>query len=201
MDSLPARLSQTTPTAVDGTWQRHVAARFADTALAGRSANGRWGTEGSYPVLYLGRPTDSVTVEAYRHLVDPVVSDNGPMPPIRPRALITCDVSVTEILDLRPATNRSLAGITPAELQSETFDRAAYAACQNISAAAHQLGYHGIIAPAATRMGETLALFTDLLTDAEQPVLTGTAMWVQLPPDPRNPPAAQGFTGHQMMHA
>jgi hypothetical protein len=186
MDSLPARLAQASPTGVGGTWQRHVAARFADNALAGRSANGRWGTEGSYPVLYLGRPTDSVAVEAYRHLVDPVVADDGPVPPIRPRALITCKVSVIEILDLRSATNRALAGVTPAQLQSETFDRAAYSDCQNVSAVAHQLGYHGIIAPAATKMGETLALFTDLLADAEQPVLTDTEMWVQLPPDPRN---------------
>lgn len=187
MDSLPARLAQATPAGVDGVWQRHVAARFADAALAGRSADGRWGTEGGYPVLYLGRPTDSVAVEAYRHLVDPVATD-GPVPPIRPRALITCEVSVTEILDLRSSTNRVLADLTPAQLRSETFDRPAYTACQNVSAAAHQLGYHGIIAPAATKIGETLVLFTDLLPTAEQPQLTATEMWVQLPPDPRNRP-------------
>jgi hypothetical protein len=188
MDSLPARLAQASPIGIDGTWQRHVAVRFADTGLAGRSANGRWGTEGSYPVLYLGKPTDSVAVEAYRHLIDPVVADSGPVPQIRPRALITCAVSVTVILDLRSATNRALARITPAELQSETSNKAAYAACQNVSAAAHQLGFHGIVAPAATKIGETLALFSDALPDAEKPVLTGTDMWVQLPPDPRNHP-------------
>jgi hypothetical protein len=95
---------------------------------------------------------------------------------------------VTKALDLRTATNRALASMAPAQLESETSDRAAYADCQNVSAAAHQLGYHGIIAPAATKMGETLALFTDVLTDAEQPVRTGTEMWVQLPPDPRKHP-------------
>jgi hypothetical protein len=187
MDSLPARLSQATPANIDGVWQRHVAARFAATALAGRSAEGRWGTEGSYPVLYLGRPTDSVAVEAYRHLVDPVVVDDGPAPPIAPRALITCELTVTEILDLRTAATRVLAGLTLAQLQSETSDIAAYAACQNVSAAAHQLGYHGIITPAATKMGETLVLFCDLLTAVERPRLTATEMWVELPPDPRRP--------------
>ncbi|MGY4646232.1 RES family NAD+ phosphorylase [Mycobacterium sp. URHB0021] len=186
MDSLPARLSQATPAEVDGTWQRHVAARFADTALMGRSANGRWGAEGGFPVLYLGRPTDSVTVEAYRHLIDPLIADDDvPLPPIRPRALITCEVSVKEILDLRSSTNRALAGITPAQLESETSDRAAYAACQNVSAAAHQLGFHGIVTPAATKLGQTLVLFTDLLPTEEQPVRTAMEMWVQLPPDPR----------------
>lgn len=185
MDSLPARLSQATPVSIDGVWQRHVAARFAATALAGRSAEGRWGTEGGYPVLYLGKPTNSVAVEAYRRLIDPVIVDDGPAPSVAPRALITCELVVTEILDLRTAASRVLAGLTLAQLQSETSDTAAYAACQNVSAAAHQLGYHGIIAPAATKMGETLVLFTDVLTATEQPRLTATEMWVQLPPDPR----------------
>lgn len=187
MDSLPARLAQATPASIEGTWQRHVAARFADTALEGRSANGRWGTEEGFPVIYLGRPTDSVTVEAYRHLIDPVVTDDAPGPPIRPRVLVTCEVSVTEIFDLRSPTNRTLAGITLAQLESPTSDRAAYAACQNVSAAAHQLGFHGIVTPAATKLGETLVLFTDLLTTKEKPIRTATEMWVQLPPDPRKP--------------
>lgn len=188
MDNLPARLAQASVIKVDGTWQRHVAARFVATALDGRSATGRWGTEAGYPVLYLGRPTDSVTVEAYRHLIDPLVTDPGqPSPPIRPRALITCTVSVTTILDLRSAATRTIVGITPEQLQSDTNDKAAYAACQNISAAAHQLGYHGLIAPAATKLGETLVLFTDLLPPEEQPIATHEEMWMALPPDPRNP--------------
>jgi hypothetical protein len=188
MDNLPARLAQASPVDVDGTWQRHVAARFTATALAGRSATGRWGTEGSYPVLYLGRPTDSVAVEAYRHLIDPLVTDPGqPMPQIRPRALVTCTVDVTNILDLRSAATRTLARITPNQLQSDTTDKAAYGVCQNISAAAHQLGYHGLVTPAATKLGETLVLFTDLLPTEEQPVMTDEQMWTELPPDPRNP--------------
>jgi hypothetical protein len=121
-------------------------------------------------------------------LIDPVVTDaDVPLPSIRPRVLITCEVSVTELLDLRSSTNRTLAGITPAQLESQTSDRAAYAACQNVSAAAHQLGFHGIVTPAATKLGQTLVLFSDLLTAEEQPVRTATEMWVQLPPDPRKP--------------
>jgi RES domain len=188
MDSLPSRLAQATPTSIKGTWQRHVGARFAATGLAGRSAGARWGTEGGYPVLYLGQPTKSVTVEAYRHLVDPVVADDGLPPPIGPRVLITCEVAVNEILDLRTAGNRTLADLTLSQMQCATSDKAAYVACQNVSAAAHQLGFHGIVAPAATKLGETLALFTDLITPKEMPVQTASEMWVQLPPDPRNPP-------------
>src|SRR5580693_81452 len=88
----------------------HVPAKYLANALAGRSATGRWGTEGGFPVLYLGRPTDSVVVEAYRHLIDPITDD--PVPPISPRALITCDMSVSMILDLRSAANRAAANLT-----------------------------------------------------------------------------------------
>jgi RES domain-containing protein len=159
-----------------------MATRGGVFSAQGRSAQGRWGVEDSYPVLYLGKPIDSVIVEGYRHLIDPV---DGPPPPIRPRMLITCEVSVSEILDLRLAANRVLVGLTMQQLQSETYDRDAYRTCQNMSAAAHQLGYHGLVAPAATRLGETLALFTDRLPHEERPVRTRAEMWVELPPDPR----------------
>src|SRR5262245_39137425 len=124
MDSLPARLAQVTPISVAGTWQRHVPAKYSANALAGRSATGPWGTEGGFQVLYLGRPTSSVVVEAYRHLIDPIA--DRPVPPISPRALITCDVSVSMILDLRSAANRVSADLTSEQMHSATHDRASY---------------------------------------------------------------------------
>lgn len=186
MDSLPARLAQATPTSIGGVWERHVAARYANSALDGRAAMGRWGTEDGFPVVYLGRPTNSVVVEAYRHLIDPVVDSE--LPTIRPRVLITCEVSVSEILDLRSAANRISAELTLEQLQSDTRDRDAYAACQNVSAVAHQLGYHGLIAPAATKMGDTLVLFSDLISEREKPRRIDEKTWLELPPDPREPP-------------
>jgi hypothetical protein len=184
MESLPARLAQAKPISVAGTWQRHVPAKFIPSALDGRSASGRWGTANGFPVLYLGRPTDSVVVEAYRHLIDPVVDA---APPISPRALITCAVSVTTILDLRRATNRVLADLTMEQMQSDTWDHDAYRACQNVAAVAHQLEFHGLVAPAATRIGETLVLFSDRLTPDEKPTRTAEKIWTELPPDPRKP--------------
>jgi hypothetical protein len=68
------------------------------------------------------------------HLIDPIADD--PVPPISPRALIACDVSVSTILDLRSAANRVSANLTMEQLQSDTRDRAAYSACQNVAAAA-----------------------------------------------------------------
>jgi hypothetical protein len=62
------------PVTVEGVWQRHAPARYAAGALEGRRATSRWGRADGFPVLYLGRPLDSVIVEAYRHLVNPVTN-------------------------------------------------------------------------------------------------------------------------------
>lgn len=120
MDSLAARIGQAAITEIEGTWQRHVAARYAGQALRGRVALGRWGTIDGYPVLYLGQPRNSVVV-AYRHLVDPVEDYIAAALP--PRVLVTCRVQVTEILDLRSAANRVALGLSTATLASSTRDR------------------------------------------------------------------------------
>ena len=185
MQTLATKIAQAVTTRVDGAWQRHAPARYAATALSGRSGIGRWGTENSYPVLYLGQPTDSVVVEAYRHLVDPVADNPDIVERIPPRVLVTCTVAVSDILDLRRAGNRLLLDLPLEVLESATRDRPAYRRCQEVSAVAHQLGLHGIIAPAATHLGTTLALFTDLLDPQEQPRRTDEQFWAHLPPDPR----------------
>jgi hypothetical protein len=93
-------------THVTGTWQRHCAVTRRGQALSGHSAYGRWGTHESFPVLYLGRPEASVIAEAYRHIVDPVL-DTDIVPYLAPRAVVTCTVDVTDVLDLREARRDS----------------------------------------------------------------------------------------------
>ncbi|SCX60571.1 RES domain-containing protein [Klenkia marina] len=186
MTTTAAQLSSAPTAQVTGIWQRHVPARFSHTGLQGRRSAGRWGTRNGFPVLYLGKPEQSVVIEAYRHLVDPV---EDPMPPgsFVPRMLITASVEVDNVLDLRTAGGRAAAGLTMAELQSATSDREAYRQCQLVAQLAHQLRYHGIVAPAATKVGETLALFTDVVPANQQPVHLADEHWDTLPQDPRNP--------------
>lgn len=185
MSSLAARVAACSTSSVDGTWYRHTAVAHADRALEGRAGHGRWGTAGGFPVLYLGQPVASVVVEAYRHLVDPVENPTI-LAQLKPRALVTCSVEVSDVLDLRIAANRLQVSLTPDELQSDTVDVSAYAQCQAVAQVAHQLGLHGVVAPSATRRGETLALFTDLLPTGQCPVRTADdQLWARLPPDPR----------------
>jgi RES domain-containing protein len=183
------RLGSPSVVEIAGQWQRHVSARYADTALSGRKGYGRWGTRDGCPVLYLGRPTDSVTVEAYRHLVEPSLDLEDAVAlaqQLAPRLLVTTGVAVTNILDLCKAGNQAHHGLTIEILTSDTADRAAYAACQRVAQNAYRAGCHGIIAPAASGLGETLALFTDILPPNEVPVRSAPdKLWQGLPPDPR----------------
>jgi hypothetical protein len=189
-DVLANQLRQIPRAEVVGTWQRHVGARYKDAALDGYRAYGRWGTRNGFPVLYLGRPRDSIIVEAYRHLVDPVVVDDPAenlAQHLAPRVLVTCEVEVRNVVDLRTATARQTLHLSVGTLTSATNDEEAYGRCQEVAAAAHQIGFHGLITPAATGIdnAETLALFPHNLPDSQRPRLTSVEPWNELPRDPR----------------
>lgn len=167
-------------TLVRGTFERHVS--FNRRELTGSSSGGRWGPPGAFSVLYLGRPRSSVTAEAYRHLVDPFADEGMTGEMVAPRRLLICEVAVTEILDLRTDAALSAVGLSVDDVFSPV---GAHEACQTIGRVAHQLGLHGLVAPAATRMGETLALFEQHLPANELPRLTSEEVWDALPADPR----------------
>ncbi len=187
MDSLAVLVAACPRAYVDGIWQRHVATRHAAQALDGRHGTGRWSTKSGFRVLYLGRPTNSVIIEAYRHLVDPI-EDARMLAQLEPRTLVTCTVEYTDLLDLRESASRMQLDLPFGVLHSATSDSAAYARCQAVAQVAHQIGLSGIIAPAATGMGDTLAVFTDL-PDFQRPTRSAPdTAWDQLPTDPRHAP-------------
>lgn len=165
---------------IDGRFERHVSQNRRE--LSGSNSGGRWGPPGAYSVLYLGRPRPSVIVEAYRHLVDPWVGEGMTGDMVAPRRVLTCAVRVTEILDLRSAEAQEAVGLDYSVLTSSINE---HGRCQAVARVAHQLGLHGIIAPAATRLGETLALFEQHLPADELPQLLSEEAWERLPADPR----------------
>ena len=164
---------------VEGVFERHVSEKVRD--LTGSNSGGRWGAPATYSVLYLGRPRASVTVEAYRHLVDPYAADGMTGDLVAPRKVLRCDVSVSEILDLRSEMAQRQVGLSYEALSS----LGEYSACRAVGRVAHQLGLHGVIAPAATGLGETLALFEQHLPASELPRLVSEERWDVLPADPR----------------
>jgi RES domain-containing protein len=165
---------------ITGRFSRH--ASIGRRELSGSDSGGRWGPPGAYSVLYLGRPRDSVLTEAYRHLVDPFASDGMTGELVAPRRFVICDVSVSEILDLRTPEALVAVGLDDSDLDSPVGD---YEACRTVARVAHQLELHGVIAPAATGLGETLALFERHLPATELPRVVRQEIWDGLPADPR----------------
>lgn len=172
---LPELLADAHLSSVEGHFCRHT--RVGITDLRGSATGGRWGPPGAFSVLYLGRPVDSVVIEAYRHLVDDTEGMTGDL--VGPRRLLVCSVNVQKVLDLRRRENQSLLGIDLDWLRGD------WEPCQEVGHAAYRMGFHGVIAPAATKAGETLALFEQHLSPEECPALERTEIWAALPPDPR----------------
>jgi RES domain len=176
-----AAIADLEPTAVDGRFERHSSLRWEE--LTASSAGGRWGAPGAFEVLYLGRPRDSVVVEAYRHLVDDELDEAQELASrVLERRVVTCEVDVQNILDLRPDAARHAVELADSDLYSDVGD---WSKCQAVGAAAHQLGLAGIVAPAATRLGETLALYPTNLQIDQWPTVVAREIWHGLPADPR----------------
>jgi len=176
-----------TPVSVSGRYYRVTSKARIKRAFEGSPAGGRWGPPNGFRVIYLGDSYDGVVIETHRHVTD--TAEDPVAPPVS-LGLITCDVEVTDIIDLTTATARFAVGLSdPAVLYSEPQNveaGAAYRACQQIAQAAHQLGRHGILVPSATHHGNTLALFADHLGASERPVpVGGVATWEAMPADPR----------------
>lgn len=161
--------------AVRGTYFRHSVP--GSKSLKGTTGGGRWGPEDGFPVIYLGQPVASVTVEAYRRLVDPVEGMRGEL--VGPRELLTVEVDVDGVLDLRVPPHRNSLGLPESAL------RGPWPPCVRVARAAHQLGLHGVLAPAATELGLTLALFEQHLPPDQTPRIVDRETWAQLPEDPR----------------
>lgn len=171
--TMTERVATIEPTRVEGTFLRHAAPN-RDPYAGG--FGGRWGA--GFPVIYLGRPVDSCIEEAYRHLVD----DTG-VPPefVKARTLYEVDIRVDDVLDLRFEEARLAVGLSSEDLTSPVGE---YAACQRVAAAAHQLELHGILVPAATGLGETLAVFRERVRPDEMPAELSRAHWERLPARP-----------------
>ena len=178
---LLAAVAKLQPITLEGTFERHCSLRWDE--LKASAAGGRWGAARAFETLYLGRPRGSVVIEAYRHLVDDELDDTQALAStVLERRIITCRLTTPNILDLRPPAAHGAVGLSERDLHSQVGD---YRACQAVGAAAHQLGFAGILAPAATRLGETLVLFATNLPLEHWPTVIDRDIWHGLPADPR----------------
>ncbi|MQA76575.1 MAG: RES domain-containing protein [Solirubrobacterales bacterium] len=160
------------PVAVAGRFFRHQAARFE--RLGGSSFGGRWSPPNEFEAIYLARPLKAVAGEAYRHLVDRVAADPAF---ISARQLFTVEVALARVLDLRDEAGRRACGLLRGELSG------AHDHCQVVGRRSFEAGYEGVLAPAATCLGETLCVFAGRVEPRGLRVVE-RRLW-ELPSDPR----------------
>ncbi len=128
---LLAAISDLDPVEVKGDFERHCSLRWDD--LSPSAAGGRWGARRAFEVIYLGKPRESVVAEAYRHLVDDELDSPQELAAaVIERRILTCEVAVENILDLRPEPACSALAIAEEDLFSEPGE---YERCQAIGAA------------------------------------------------------------------
>lgn len=105
---LLAAIAEIDPIHLDGTFERHSSLRWEE--LKASAAGGRWGTRRMFEVLYLGRPRESVVVEAYRHLVDDELDEAQSLAAtVLERRIVTCRVAVPNVdhSDVQRSASRS----------------------------------------------------------------------------------------------
>lgn len=133
-----------------GTAFRHTAPNFP--ALSGSGAaqiGGRWNPQG-VSTIYLATPEDACVAEFMRLAKGQA---NGAQS-FLPRDLHELSVFDLQVLDLRSATAQRSVGIGLAAIEDPNR-----LACQTIGEAAQYLGFQGILAPSATRIGLVVAAF------------------------------------------
>lgn len=160
------------PVALSGRFWRHQAMRF--TELGGSTFGGRWLPPGAGEAIYLARPIAAVTAEAYRHLVDRTAVDPTL---VSPRLLFTVAVELERVLDLREASVRRAVRLTDAALAGP------HEPCREVGRRAHADGYQGVVAPAATSLGEAQCVFGERIRAGALRVMA-RRLW-ELPADPR----------------
>ncbi|MFN0095798.1 MAG: RES domain-containing protein [Dehalococcoidia bacterium] len=134
-----------------GTVYRHTAPHRDPLSTIGAQLNGgRWNPKDLFGALYLADSQETCQAEFER-----MAESQGLSPAdFLPRDLHVLEVSGLVVLDLRDPSIRARIGLSDAILSADGWKP-----CQDVAAAAHFLGFGGIVAPSATGTGFVVAAF------------------------------------------
>jgi RES domain-containing protein len=172
-ETLVGRVLEVEPARFEGPAYRHLGPAYHPLSGEGaRVHGGRWNPPDSFPVLYLATTLESVIAEFYR------LAERAARPPedLLPRHLRLYHVELQRVLDLSDEGNRLTIGVSSTEIRAENTAR-----CQAIGDAAHYAGFEAVLAPSATRVGESLAIFSARLQAGSVVEPEGFEVWNDLP--------------------
>lgn len=178
MPNLASVIASLGSTRVHGDFFRYTSVHSTLTTV--NTAGGRWHPPNSFQAVYFADGRESAISEAYRRIVN---AFDPPLPPAGVTLrLWRLGIDANEVLDLRQRDAWQKLGLTLDDLRSPLRH---YEACQLVGKTAHQLGLQGIIAPAATGIGNHLSLFDEHAKPQAQPKVISDEILNGLPPDPR----------------
>jgi RES domain-containing protein len=171
---LLSRVEALKPIALSTEAFRHIAKdRHPLSGAGARLHGGRWNPPQSFSTLYLAFEQATVVAEFYR-----LAERQGRAPEdFLPRQMYRYEITLATTLDLRPAAVRDSLGLTPDALRALDARH-----CRDVGAAAHCLGFEGIVAPSATGIGTVVAVFFESLRAESKVISVEDEEWVALPP-------------------
>lgn len=132
------------------TWRHTAPGRQALSGQGSYRNGGRWNPADTVATLYLAQPKQACLAELQRLIAtQPVVQF--------PRDIHEIEVSNLDVLDLTSTEALANVALTADDISGD--DRSA---CAAVGHAAHFAGFHGVVAPSATRTGIVIAVFEPL---------------------------------------
>lgn len=146
------------PVALQGVVFRVTSPRYRDlhrtaeiTQLA--ESHGRFNTA-AFGAVYVSREPGTACQELRRRLA----RAGEDLERVHPRSIFVLDVHLHVVADIRSARSLALWDLTADDVNTNEMER-----CQEMAAVATQLGYEAVRWNAATRVGESLALYVNHL--------------------------------------
>jgi RES domain-containing protein len=172
-------LGSVTASTVAGNYFRRV--DHETEPLGAHRRGGRWSVRDEALTLYLSQPLDSALAEAYRHFFDRP-AEKELRGQFEPKLFREYYVQSDGILDLTMPDQLQRFGIRESDLVTRVGD---WGACQAIGSQAFLSGFKGVMAPAASGIGVTLALFMDARAGSPQVTPMKLHRFGVAPVDPR----------------